>query len=600
MQKFRESWRGLITAALRELAAEWSGTGTPAVIDPAAMVVETPPKPEMGDIAFPLFPFARALRKAPPVIAQEVVKRIAALRAAGAAAASGAAGAVGEAGAAGPYVNVRLDAAAVTAEVLQAVAAEGDSYGRSGALSGQRVMLEFSCPNTNKPLHIGHLRNDAIGESLSRIMRAAGAELRKVNLINDRGVHICKSMLAYRMFGDGATPASQGVKGDHFVGDYYVRYAQHAKEHPEADEQVRQMLREWEDGDPGVRALWKTMNGWVIEGIEQTYRRTGVSFDQVYYESDIYTLGRKEVLDGLDRGIFQKDPDGSVWADLSAAGMEREVLLRSDGTSIYLTQDIGTAVQRSRDWHFDRLVYVVGSEQRHHFKVLFQVLAQLGHAWAASLHHLAYGMVNLPEGKMKSREGTVVDADDLLDELESMAAAEIREKEREDEVGDIAETARLIALGALHYWLLQVSPQKDMTFDPKESLSFTGNTGPYLQYTGARISSVLRKYEQRRSAYAAGTVSAQAVGLPQEWEIVKSLALFPEVVAQAARDLNPSVLAVSLYELCKSFSRYYQEHQILRNEDATLVVSRIALLRGVLQVLRNGLSLLGIPLLEAM
>ena len=421
-----------------------------------------------------------------------------------------------------------------------------------------------------------------------------------MNLINDRGVHICKSMLAYRMFGRGTTPASEGIKGDHFVGDYYVKYAQHAKDHPEADEQVRQMLRQWEDGDPDVRALWRTMNGWVIEGIEQTYGRTGVSFDTVYYESDIYTLGKKEVLDGLARGLFQKDPDGSIWADLSGAGMDREVLLRSDGTSIYLTQDIGTAVQRSRDWPFDRLIYVVGSEQRHHFKVLFQVLSQLGHPWAASLHHLAYGMVNLPEGKMKSREGTVVDADDLLDELESMAAGEIREKEREEEVGDIAETARLIALGALHYWLLQTSPQKDMTFDPKESLSFNGNTGPYLQYTGARISSVLRKFEQRKASYAGGQVSAGALGLPEEWELVKSLALFPELVAASARDLNPSVLAASLYDLCKSFSRYYQDHQILRNEDASLVVSRIALLRGVLQVLRNGLSLLGIPFLEAM
>jgi arginyl-tRNA synthetase len=407
-------------------------------------------------------------------------------------------------------------------------------------------------------------------------------------------------MLAYRLFGGAATPGSEGLKGDHFVGDYYVKYAQWAKEHPEADEQVRQMLRQWEDGDPGVRALWKTMNGWVIEGIEQTYRRTGVSFDRTYYESEIYTLGKDEVLAGLARGLFQKDPDGSVWADLSAAGMEREVLLRSDGTSIYLTQDIGTAIQRSRDWPFDRLIYVVGSEQRHHFKVLFQVLGQLGHPWASSLHHLAYGMVNLPEGKMKSREGTVVDADDLLDELEAMAADEIRQKEREGEVGDIAATARQVALGALHYWLLQTSPQKDMSFDPKESLSFNGNTGPYLQYTGARISSVLRKFAERGAAFSTGRASPEAIGLAEEWELVKSLSLFPEAVAGAARDLNPSGVAVPLFELCKSFSRYYQDYPILRNEDANLVVSRIALLRAVLQVLRNGLALLGIPFLEAM
>lgn len=600
MQKYREIWRGIIADALREIAAEAAAaSGAPApAIDPAAMVVETPPKPEMGDIAFPLFPFARVLKKAPPLIAQEAVRRIEAR--AGSAGQGQPVAAAGQASAAGPYVNIRLDRAAVTRDILEQVESAGESYGRSDALGGARVMLEFSCPNTNKPLHIGHLRNDAIGESLSRILAAAGAHLLKVNLINDRGVHICKSMLAYRMFGGGATPESEGMKGDHFVGDYYVKYAQWAKENPEADDQVRLMLRQWEDGDAEVRALWRRMNGWVIAGIEETYKRTDVSFDKVYLESEIYTLGRDEVLGGLSRGIFQKDPDGSVWADLSAAGMDREVLLRSDGTSIYLTQDIGTAIQRSRDWPFDRLVYVVGSEQRHHFKVLFQVLSLLGYTWASDLHHLAYGMVNLPAGKMKSREGTVVDADDLLDELERMAAEEIREKEREGDVGDLAETARQIALGALHYWLLQTSPQKDMTFDPKESLSFNGNTGPYLQYTGARISSVLRKFTERSDTFRAGRVSADAIGLPEEWELVKSLALFPEVVAAAARDLNPSGLAVPLFELCKAFSRYYQDNPILRNENADLVVSRIALIRGVRRVLQNGLALLGIPFLEAM
>lgn len=597
MQKYRDLWKEIIAGALTAMADETKGAGAASgpVIDPNAIIVETPPKPDLGDIAFPMFPFARSLRKAPPLIAQEVVKRIGGAGAAGSRTAAG-----GEAIAAGPYVNVRLDRTAVIEEILREVAAEGTRYGKSDALARARILLEFSCPNTNKPLHIGHLRNDAIGESLSRILAEAGAELRKVNLINDRGVHICKSMLAYRMFGGETTPESEGIKGDHFVGDYYVKYAQWAKDHPEAEEQVRVMLRQWEEGDPEVIALWRRMNGWVIAGIEQTYRRTGVTFDQVYYESEIYTLGKQEVLAGLEKGIFQRDPDGSVWADLTDKGMDREVLLRSDGTSIYMTQDIGTAIQRSRDWPFDKLVYVVGSEQRHHFKVLFQVLSVLGYPWAANLHHLAYGMVNLPEGKMKSREGTVVDADDLLDELEGMAAEEIRGKEREEDVGDLSKTAREIALGALHYWLLQTSPQKDMTFDPKESLAFNGNTGPYLQYTGARISSVLRKFEQRKDSFREGRVSSAALLLPEEWELAKSLALFPETVAAAARDLNPSVLAVSLFELCKAFSRYYQDNPILRNEDQNLVVSRIALIRGVLQVLRNGLALLGIPFLEAM
>jgi arginyl-tRNA synthetase len=587
MKKYQEQWRRIIAEALASFASETGASG----IDASAIVVETPPKPEMGDIAFPMFPFARSLRKGPPVIAAEIARRVPGVPGAGEA---------GTALAAGPYVNVRLAPAAVIGDILSEIAAEGASYGRGTAMSGSRVMLEFSCPNTNKPLHLGHLRNDAIGESLSRILSEAGATLRKVNLINDRGVHICKSMLAYRMFGGTATPESAGVKGDHFVGDYYVKYAQYAKEHPEAEEEVRELLRNWEEGDPDVVALWRRMNGWVVAGIEESYRRTGVSFDQVYFESDVYKLGRSEILASIEKGLFQKDPDGSVWVDLTDQGMDREVLLRSDGTSLYITQDIGVAIQRSKDWPFDRLIYVVGSEQRHHFNVLFKVLAVLGYPWAANLHHLAYGMVNLPEGKMKSREGTVVDADDMLDELEKLAAEEIRTKEREEEVGDLSRTSREIALGALNYWLLQITASKDMTFDPKESISFNGNTGPYLQYTGARISSMLRKFEERREKYSAGKYSSAALALPEEWEIAKSLALFPETIVASARELNPSVLTGYLFELCRSFSRYYQDHPVLRNEDQDLVISRIALVRAMGQVVRNGLQLLGIPFLEAM
>ncbi|MGA2642994.1 MAG: arginine--tRNA ligase, partial [Spirochaetia bacterium] len=409
MKKYQEQWRRIIAEALGSLAFETGADG----LDTSTLVVETPPKPEMGDIAFPMFPFAKSLRKGPPAIAAEVARR--------AAVAPGAAKA-GTAIAAGPYVNVRLAPAAAIDDILSEIAADGGSYGRGAAMGGSRVMLEFSCPNTNKPLHLGHLRNDAIGESLSRILSAAGATLRKVNLINDRGVHICKSMLAYQLFGGTATPESERMKGDHFVGDYYVRYAQYAKEHPEAEEQVRELLRRWEEGDAEVVALWRRLNGWVVRGIEASYQRTGVTFDQVYFESDVYKLGRSEILAGIEKGFFQKDPDGSVWVDLTDQGMDREVLLRSDGTSLYITQDIGVAIQRSKDWPFDRLIYVVGSEQRHHFQVLFKVLGVLGFPWARSLHHLAYGMVNLPEGKMKSREGTVVDGDELLDELEKLAA----------------------------------------------------------------------------------------------------------------------------------------------------------------------------------
>ena len=587
MREYREKWRGVVGATLAEIVKE---AGLPGP-ESNPVVAETPPRPEMGDIAFPMFPFSRLLKKAPPAIAQEVARRIAL---------SGAGKESGDAQAAGPYVNVRLRRPRVIEEILKDVSARADAYGQSAELAPRRVMVEFSCPNTNKPLHLGHLRNDAIGESLSRMLKAAGATVRKVNLINDRGVHICKSMLAYRMFGGETTPDSVGVKGDHFVGDYYVKYAQHAKEHPEADEQVREMLRAWEEGNPEVMALWRKMNDWVIGGIEQTYARTGISFDQVYLESQVYKLGRGEVLAGIDKGLFQRDPDGSVWVDLTDRGGEREVLLRGDGTSLYITQDIGTAIQRSVDWPFDMLIYVVGSEQRHHFQVLFKVLDILGCQWAGNLHHLAYGMVNLPEGKMKSREGTVVDADDLLDELEALAADEIRAKEREGEVGDVGATARAVALGALNYWLLQITAVKDMTFDPKESISFNGNTGPYLQYTGARVSSMLRKFQERRASYAEGRASVALLSLAEEWEIAKTLALFPEVVGAAARELNPSVLTTYLFELCKSYSRYYQDHPVLRNENQDLVVSRIALVRAIVQVLRNGLELLGIPFLEAM
>ena len=573
-----------------ELSSMKREAGLPDDVPADALTPETPPNPEMGDIAFPLFGFAKVLRKAPPLIAQEAARRLAAsadLR-------------LGTVSAAGPYVNIRLDRPGVTAEVLDTVSREGDAWGRSDGLAGKRYFVEFSCPNTNKPLHIGHLRNDALGESLSRILAAAGAEVLKANLINDRGVHICKSMLAYQRFGAGATPESAGVKGDHFVGDWYVRYHKLSQEDPAAEEEVRAMLRRWEEGDPATRELWRRMNDWVMEGIGETYRRTGIGFDRTYRESELYTIGRDIVLDGLARGLFEREADGSVWVDLTAEGLDREVLLRSDGTSLYLTQDIGLAVHRAKDWPFDRLIYVVASEQRRHFQVLFHVLARLGFDRPERLHHLAYGMVHLPEGKMKSREGTVVDADDLLDELERMAAEEIRAKERDEDVGDLSATSRDIALGALHYWLLATSPQKDMTFDPKESLSFNGNTGPYLQYTGARIRSMLRKFDDRRERYAAGRARPELLSLPVEWEIVKSAALFPETVAVAARDLCPSNVAVHLFELSKAFSRWYQENPVLRNEDPDLVVSRIALVRAVAQVVSNGLRLLGIPFLEAM
>ncbi len=583
MRKYQELWRGAVAAALSTMS------GSP--ITPESVVVETPPRPEMGDIAFPMFSFAKILRKAPAAIAQEAARALSG---------TGPAAAPGTASAAGPYVNVALDRPAVIADIIRRISEAGDRYGRGSEMEDARILLEFSCPNTNKPLHLGHLRNDALGESLSRILREDGATVLKANLINDRGVHICQSMLAYKMFAEGKTPESEGVKGDHFVGSFYVRYHQWAKDNPQAEEGVREMLRAWEAGDAEVRALWKKMNSWVLKGMEQTYGRTGISFDKIYYESDIYELGRSAVKEGLSKGIFTQEADGSVWVDLTEQGMDREVVLRADGTTLYLTQDIGLAIQRSVDWPFDRLIYVVASEQRYHFKVLFAALKLLGKPWADSLYHLAYGMVHLPEGKMNSREGTVVDADDLLDELEGLARTEIEAKEREEDVGDIHAAARDVALAALNYYLLQTSPAKDMTFDPKESISFTGNTGPYLQYTGARISSMLRKYEERKKSFEGGAYVPQALSLPEEWEIAKALSLYPEAVAAAAKDYNPSVVAVHLFEVCKLFAGWYQAHPVLRNEDKNLVHSRLALVRAVLTVIRNGFRLIGIPFLEAM
>ena len=584
MNTYKQLWRRILSQTLAER------TGQPA--DPEGVVVEIPPRPELGDLAFPMFPYARLLKADPKRIAVELASSI---RESG-----GETRGRAELEASGPYLNVRLKRPEVIAEVLEAVLAEGDRFGANESCAGQRVIVEFSSPNTNKPLHLGHLRNDSIGMAVARIMEACGAEVRRVNLINDRGIHICKSMLAYREFGQGRTPESLGQKSDHLVGDYYVRFAQWARENPQTEELAQRMLRAWEEGDPEVRALWQTMNRWAIEGINQTYRKTGVRFDQVYLESETYLLGRAEILAGLERGVFSRDPDGSVWVDLSAQGLARKVLLRSDGTSLYVTQDVGTAVQRHRDWPFDQMIYVVGNEQRYHFQVLFQVLRILGHAWAGNLHHLAYGMVNLPEGKMKSREGTVVDADELIAQLEELAAAEIRAKEREGQIGDLEATAEAIALGALNFYLLAPSPYKDMVFDPGESISFTGATGPYLQYTGARISSMLRKFGERQKRFRGGRFQPERLDRPEEWELVKALASFPEVLAQAARELNPSLLATHLFELARAYSSYYHDYPVLQNEDADLVVSRIQLARALRQALGNGLALIGVPFLEKM
>ncbi len=588
MDRIRGEMKALVTKALREYGVERK---IPAGEEIGAQVItERPPNSELGDIAFPMFPFAKLFRQGPPQVASALAKSIVSGRLPDG---------VAEVVAAGPYVNVKYDRAAYARAVLTRVDSEASGYGMTESLAGRRITVEFSCPNTNKPLHLGHLRNDAIGESVSRILAANHAEVRKVNLINDRGIHICQSMVAYKKFGDGKTPESEGVKADHFVGDYYVKFHEAAKNNPELAGEARELLNRWEQGEAETMRLWRLMNGWAIGGIEQTYRATGVSFDQVYYESETYTAGRDEIMRGVESGIFRKEEDGAVTVDLGEIDLEKKVLLRGDGTSLYVTQDIGTAIARYRDWPFDRLVYVVASEQKHHFIVLFHVLGRLGHKWAGNLYHLAYGMVNLPEGRMKSREGTIVDADELISQLTTMAAEEIRAKEREDAVGDLQATAVKVALGALHYYLLQTAPLRDMIFNPKESLSFTGNTGPYLQYMGARICSMLRR-DGGANDLDVKELDTTVLTVSDEWEMVRLLGDYPEIVALAGIGYNPSVITGYLYELAKVFSRYYHDNPIVTCPDDRVRPVRVGLAKAVLQVFRNAFELVGVPFLEVM
>ena len=574
------------------------------------LVVQNAPNPEMGDLGCPMFIFAKAARMAPPQIASGVAEKITD-------------SSLGKVLAVGPYVNIKLDKAGAASPILSAIAAQKDSYGSLNSegkkpLEGRKVMIEFSSPNTNKPLHLGHIRNDALGESVSRILKMAGAEVCKVNLVNNRGVHICKSMLAYKMFheANGDTPESLGMKGDHFVGQCYVEFDQWLKgnkndpnsvPHPEAAEQAEEMLVKWEAGDKEVRDLWQMMNGWTFDGVKVTYDRTGISFDKYYFESDTYLKGKDQILKGLEKGVFFKAEDGSVRIDVTdvvGKGKDEDnhekVLLRKDGTSVYITQDIGTAISRHDDWAFNQLVYVVASEQNYHFKILFHILQKLGFDWAKKLYHLSYGLVNLPSGRMKSREGTVVDADDLIDSLHADALAAIKEKGRDEEVGDADEVAEKVALGALHYYMLQATPIKDMLFNPAESLSFNGNTGPYLQYMGARINSILAKAKEAGVISDSSEDAVSLLSSEEEWALIKLLGDFPVVVEKGAENLDPSVIAAYVYETAKAFSKFYQTCSIVNAGETKLAGARLYLAECTLQVIKNAMNLVLVPYLEKM
>ena len=482
--------------------------------------------------------------------------------------------------------------------------------------TGRRVMVEFSSPNTNKPLHLGHIRNNLLGASVSDLLKAAGEEVIKTTLVNDRGVHICKSMYAWEQSFNGVTPESSGKKGDHLVGDCYVEFnniytrevkelvekgmdEEQAKKEAPSLKAVHKMLVDWENGDPQVRKLWETMNQWVFDGFDQTYKDLGITFDKTYYEHQTYLLGKELVQKGLDMGVFVKDPDGSVWCDLTSEGLDRKLLLRSDGTSVYMTQDLGTAERRFAEYKLDSHVYVVGDEQNYHFQVLKKVLGKLGFDWADQIFHLSYGMVELPEGKMKSREGTVVDADDLILKMYQEAKATSEESGKLDSLSDSEkdELYHIIGLGALKYFILKVDPKKKMLFNPKESIDFNGNTGPFIQYTHARIQSILRK------AAAQGVEPSLEQGVelsPKEIRLVKIINSYPQKIAEAAQAFSPALVANYCYDLAKEFNQYYQQTPILKEADEAVLKMRLVLISTLASVLRKAMAILGIVLPDRM
>lgn len=484
--------------------------------------------------------------------------------------------------------------------------------------TGKNIMVEFSSPNTNKPLHLGHIRNNLLGDSVSRLLKASGNNVIKTTLVNDRGVHICKSMLAWLKVGNGATPESTGIKGDHLVGDMYVAFnniykkevddlvaggmdEETAKKEAPCLREAHEMLQKWEAGDKDVRDLWARMNGWVLKGFDESYKALGITFDKVYYESQTYLLGKELVQKGLDMGVFVKDPDGSVWCDLTADGLDRKLLIRSDGTSVYITQDLGTAERRFAEYHLDSHVYVVGNEQNYHFQVLKLILKKLGFEWSDNIFHLSYGMVELPEGKMKSREGTVVDADDLIQKMyeEARATSDESGKLADMSEEDKAKLYHMIGLGALKYFIIKVDPKKTMLFNPKESIDFNGNTGPFIQYTHARIRSILRKAAEKGIEYAASPLPKVELSA-KEIRLIKLLNTFPAKIAEGAQAYSPAVIANYAYDLAKEFNQYYHDTPILKEENEGVLKMRLVLIDTLSAVLRKAMGILGIELPERM
>ena len=586
-------------------------------VDPALVQLQKTKKEFQGHFTVVVFPFLKMSKKSPEMTASEIgvwlQKNMPA---------------VSSYNVIKGFLNIVISIP-VWLRVLNDINSDGKYGFTEPTDNSPLVMIEYSSPNTNKPLHLGHVRNNLLGAALANIMAASGAKVVKTNIVNDRGIHICKSMLAWQKWGNGATPESTGKKGDHLIGDYYVEFDKHyraevksllPKNYDELDEKAQEaaktaaeqqsplmkeahdMLVRWEQGDAEVRQLWKMMNDWVYAGFDETYKRLGVSFDKIYYESETYLEGKEKVMEGLEKGFFFKKEDGSVWADLAAEGLDQKLLLRSDGTSVYMTQDIGTAKLRFQDYPIDKMIYVVGNEQNYHFQVLSILLDKLGFKWGKDLVHFSYGMVELPEGKMKSREGTVVDADDLMDEMIENARV------TSDELGklnglskdEIDDTMRIVGMGALKYFILKVDARKNMTFNPKESIDFNGNTGPFIQYTYARIRSILRKAEEDGLNVSNRLFSDDIMISDKEIAIIQLLSEFKDVIAQAASDYNPSVIANYCYDLAKEFNQFYHDFSVLREPEQGLKMFRLMLTENVGKILRLGTGLLGIEVPERM
>ena len=573
-------------------------------VEPAQVQLQKTKKEFEGHLTLVTFPLLRISRKGPEQTAQEIGEYLTAHEPM-----------VQAFNVIKGFLNITI-AASAWVELLSSIDSDAKYGIQTSDENSPLVMIEYSSPNTNKPLHLGHVRNNLLGYALANVMEANGNRVVKTNIVNDRGIHICKSMLAWQKYGEGETPESSGKKGDHLIGDYYVAFDKHykaevaeimehegcTKEEAEAKSplmaEAREMLVKWEAGDPEVRSLWQMMNEWVYAGFDETYKMMGVDFDKIYYESQTYLEGKEKVLEGLEKGFFFRKEDGSVWADLTGEGLDHKLLLRSDGTSVYMTQDIGTAKLRFQDYPINKMIYVVGNEQNYHFQVLSILLDKLGFDWGKDLVHFSYGMVELPEGKMKSREGTVVDADDLMDEMIATARETSKELGKLDGLtAEEAENiARIVGLGALKYFILKVDARKNMTFNPKESIDFNGNTGPFIQYTYARIQSILRKAQDIQL-----TIDNEQLTINEkEMELIQKLAEFPTVVKDAGVTYTPSVIANYVYDLVKEFNQFYHDYSILREENEAVKSFRLVLSANVAKIIRLGMGLLGIEVPERM